>query len=111
MAITSYDWHAGPHWAYMSGTASANTDESEVLYCPTPMCTYSVLGSRAVAGNFTFTLQGSIDGESYTTIATCTGAAATSNYQHTVDKPMRYLKVLFTDVGSSSIKFRVLGIA
>jgi hypothetical protein len=109
MASTTLNIHSDRDWSYHSGTATANSDASEIFLLPTPMRTFGVQGTRVASGNFTFTLQGSLDGANFETLATCTVTGGVSNYATGIDKPVRFIRVLFTDVGAATISWHVVG--
>lgn len=110
MAIATLHTSSDFKWAYHRGTADANSDVSEVFYHPLPMRGFAVQGTRPTSGNFSFTLQASLDGVNFETIATCTVAGGTQDYQAVADVPARFVRVVFTDVGGSTITWNVVGV-
>lgn len=110
MAVVITEQAHGVHDCYYAGTASGNSDASPSMNLPTPCRTFSVTGARPDSGNFTFTLQGSLDDVTYYTLATCTVTGGLSAYISAVDKPARFIKVVFTDVATATVSFRVCGV-
>lgn len=115
VAISVTEYNADRFHSFFKGTATANTDDSGTvengtLHMPTPCRTFTVQGTRPTSGNFTFTLEGSLDGAAWSTLATCTVTGGTANMAFAVDKPVKFAKVLFTDVGSATVTWRVCGV-
>lgn len=111
MAVVVTEHNRGQGGCFYAGTATDNSAESPSLDLPTPCRTFAVTGQRPDSGNFTFTLQGSLDNSLWYTVATCTVTGGFSHFITAVDKPSRFIKVLFTDVGTSTISWRVCGVA
>ena len=110
MAIAYTDEAADHNYCSFSGTATANSDASKVLHLPIPLRTFTVTASRPTSGNFSFTFQGSLDGASWFTLLTLSAAAGTTDIDYAVDKPVRHIKVVFTDVDTSTVTWHIVGV-
>lgn len=109
MTMTVSHFGSDENFVHMYGTATADIDASAPYQLNMPCKNFTVEGSRPTSGNFTFTLQGSLDGASWSTLATATVASGVSNFQFAVDKPVLWLRVVFTDVGTATVSWFVLG--
>lgn len=110
MTMTVSHFGTDQHFAHMYGTATADTDATAPHQLNQPIKHCTVEGTRPTSGNFTFTVQGSLDGTAWSTLATCTVTGGTSNFQFVVDKPVLWLRVVFTDVGAATVSWYVLGV-
>lgn len=75
-----------------------------------PCKTWGVVVVRPATGDFDITVQGSLDGITWFTIANVTVTAGVQAHKKAADEPASFIRVLFSDVDTSTITVDVLGL-
>lgn len=98
------------HGVVISGTADTNSDTSPVFDCGINKKTFFFILTRPTSGNAGVTIRASINGVNFIDYASLTIASGTSATAAVVDKPVRFLQVVFTDVGSAVCTLQIQGV-
>ena len=108
MAVAISQYNSDYNGTYLVGTATADSDATEVFPLVPPATKYAISVSRPTSGGAACTLQGSLDGLTWVTLATISIVAGTTDFEFAVDKPCNFVKIVFTSVDSATATFCVL---